>query len=269
MKHGLTSTALLLAGFALARAADPATAAGNADAQEPDDTALAAPLSKAVQRLADQEDLSVSDFAELAHKTVAWGQRISAGQAAKPVPEGPVRDALAAVTAGSARDPQAKAADWNQLRRDLEALLRTLPQQKKDEPQQSQKDEQKKEQKEQEQKQPPQQQKEEQKKQEQKPEEQKQSEQKPQEQKPQNKDSAFGDMKQPEEKKQQPPPQPQPSEMQQVGGEKKPAGEKADPATALQRQKLEQVKEQDSPARLFQLMEDKKPRPQDTTGKNW
>lgn len=268
MKHGLTFPALLLAGFALARAADPATTAGNADAQEPDDTALAAPLTKAVQRLADQEDLSVSDFAELAHKTVAWGQRISAGQAAKPVPEGPVRDALAAVGAGSARDPQAKAADWNQLRRDLEALLRTPPQQKKDEPQQSQKDEQKKEQKEQEQKQPPQQ-KEEQKKQEQKPEEQKQSEQKPQEQKPQNKDSAFGDMKQPEEKKQPPPPQPQPSEMQQVGGEKKPVGEKADPATALQRQKLEQVKEQDSPARLFQLMEDKKPRPQDNAGKNW
>ena len=109
----------------------------------------------------------------------------------------------------------------------------------------------------------------EQKQQEQKPEEQKQSESKPQEQKPQNKDSAFGDMKQPEEKKQQPPPPPS-SDMQQVGGsEKKPEAEKADPATALQRQKLEQVKEQDSPVRLFQLMDDKKKRPQDTPGKNW
>ena len=265
MKHGLHSTALLLASLALVHAAEPAVPS---DAAQPDDTALAAPLSKAVQRLADQDELSVSDLAELAHKTVAWGQRLSAGQAAKPVPEGPVRDALAAVTAGDALDPQSKAADWHQLRRDLEALLRTPPQQKKDEPQQSQKDEQKKEQKEQEQKQPPQQ-KEEQKQQEQKPEEQKQSEPKPQEQKPQNKDSAFGDMKQPEEKKQQPPPPPS-SDMQQVGGsEKKPEAEKADPATALQRQKLEQVKEQDSPVRLFQLMDDKKKRPQDTPGKNW
>ncbi len=265
MKHGLHSTALLLASLALAHAAEPAAPS---DDTPPDDTALAAPLSKAVQRLADQEELSVSDLAELAHKTIAWGQRLSAGQAAKPVPEGPVHDALAAVGAGDALDPQSKAADWHQLRRDLEALLRTPPQQKKDEPQQSQKDEQKKEQKEQEQKQPPQQ-KEEQKQQEQKPEEQKQSESKPQEQKPQNKDSAFGDMKQPEEKKQQPPPPPS-SDMQQVGGsEKKPETEKADPATALQRQKLEQVKEQDSPVRLFQLMDDKKKRPQDTPGKNW
>ena len=265
MKHGLHSTALLLASLALVHAAEPAVPSDDAP---PDDTALAAPLSKAVQRLAYQDELSVSDLAELAHKTVAWGQRLSAGQAAKPVPEGPVRDALAAVTAGDALDPQSKAADWHQLRRDLEALLRTPPQQKKDEPQQSQKDEQKKEQKEQEQKQPPQQ-KEEQKQQEQKPEEQKQSEPKPQEQKPQNKDSAFGDMKPPEEKKQQPPPPPS-SDMQQVGGsEKKPEAEKADPATALQRQKLEQVKEQDSPVRLFQLMDDKKKRPQDTPGKNW
>ena len=265
MKHGLHSTALLLASLALVHAAEPAAPSDDAP---PDDTALAAPLSKAVQRLADQEELSVSDLAELAHKTVAWGQRLSAGQAAKPVPEGPVHDALAAVGAGDALDPQSKAADWHQLRRDLEALLHTPPHQKKDEPQQSQKDEQKKEQKEQEQKQPPQQ-KEEQKQQEQKPEEQKQSEPKPQEQKPQNKDSAFGDMKQPEEKKQQPPPPPS-SDMQQVGGsEKKPEAEKADPATALQRQKLEQVKEQDSPVRLFQLMDDKKKRPQDTPGKNW
>ena len=266
MKHGLHSTALLLASLALVHAAEPAAPSDDAP---PDDTALAAPLSKAVQRLADQEDLSASDLAELAHKTIAWGQRLSAGQAAKPVPEGPVRDALAAVGAGNALDPQSKAADWHQLRRDLEALLRTPPEQKKEEPPQSQKDEQKKDQKEQqEQKQPPQQ-KEEQKQQEQKPEEQKQSESKPQEQKPQNKDSAFGDMKQPEEKKQQPPPPPS-SDMQQVGGsEKKPETEKADPATALQRQKLEQVKEQDSPVRLFQLMDDKKKRPQDTPGKNW
>jgi len=265
MKHGLHSTALLLASLALVHAAEPAAPSDDAP---PDDTALAAPLSKAVQRLADQDELSVSDLAELAHKTIAWGQRLSAGQAAKPVPEGPVRDALAAVGAGNALDPQSKAADWHQLRRDLEALLRTPPEQKKEEPPQSQKDEQKKDQKEQEQKQPPQQ-KEEQKQQEQKPEEQKQSEPKPQEQKPQNKDSAFGDMKQPEEKKQQPPPPPS-SDMQQVGGsEKKPEAEKADPATALQRQKLEQVKEQDSPVRLFQLMDDKKKRPQDTPGKNW
>ena len=143
MKHGLHSTALLLASLALVHAAEPAVPS---DAAQPDDTALAAPLSKAVQRLADQDELSVSDLAELAHKTVAWGQRLSAGQAAKPVPEGPVRDALAAVTAGDALDPQSKAADWHQLRRDLEALLRTPPQQKKDEPQQSQKDEQKKDQ---------------------------------------------------------------------------------------------------------------------------
>ncbi|HNW41505.1 MAG TPA: hypothetical protein PKN08_06355, partial [Opitutaceae bacterium] len=113
MKHGLHSTALLLASLALVHAAEPAVPS---DAAQPDDTALAAPLSKAVQRLADQDELSVSDLAELAHKTVAWGQRLSAGQAAKPVPEGPVHDALAAVGAGDALDPQSKAADWHQLR---------------------------------------------------------------------------------------------------------------------------------------------------------
>lgn len=259
---------LILVAHAWAGPAAPAAPAN-------EEAVLTAPLVKAVQRLAGQGNLAVADLAELAQKTIAWGQRLGSGQpgpaapSAQPLPEGPVRDALAAVAAGAALDPQAKAANWNQLRRDLEALLRPPPPQQKPEPPPSQKDqpEQKKEE-------PPPEQKPTPPKESAKPPEPK-SEQPPPDQKPpepQKKpgESAFGDMQKPEPPKTTPPPPPPPpAEMQQVGGEKKPAPEKTDPALALPQQKLEQLKTQDSPARLFQLLEDKNPRPEETPAKNW
>jgi len=103
---------VLLAGLiAFAR---PASAAE----ETPLDTA-SAPLAMLVNRLSLQDSQSASDWAEMAGTTITWGQQIKGlGQ---PVPEGPVRDGLAAVTAGSALD--AGAADWPKLRSDLRDLL--------------------------------------------------------------------------------------------------------------------------------------------------
>jgi Ca-activated chloride channel family protein len=221
------------------------------------------PLGKIVGRLADQDTRTGRDWAELARETVTWGQKIQSEQ--RPVPEGPVRDALAAVDLGAGLD--AKTADWPQLRRELEALLQ---QPEPPPPQQKQEQREKQDQGKQDQKQQPQQ--------DQQQSEQSQSDQQ-QEQQPQQsdaaqpeekqdgkQDSAFGDMK---EKAEPPPP---PRDTQKVGGapeKKEGEQEPTDPSLAMPLQKLDQVRNQDSPARLFQLMDgEKKPAPA-RQGKNW
>ena len=220
-----------------------------------DTDVYAAPLAKTVQRLAAQEHYAPNDWAELARQTITWGQRQQ--EAKQPVTEGPVRDGLAAVSAGEKLD--AKAADWAQLRRDLEALLQKSDQQQQqqqqNQPQKNQSD----------QNQQPQQQQQ----QHQQSPDKSGSEQNPPPPKPsdaQKSESAFGDL-QKESKPNEPPPS---SEMQKVGGtEKKEAPEKLDPALTLPLQKLEQLKDNDSPARLFQIMEgEKKPTPA-KKGKDW
>jgi len=226
-----------------------------------DTDVYAAPLAKTVQRLAAQPNYAANDWAELARQTITWGQRQQ--EAKQPVTEGPVRDGLAAVSAGEKLD--AKAADWAQLRRDLEALLQKpdpQQQQQQKQPQKNQSD----------QNQQPQQQ-------QQQSQDQSGSDQKsppPQssdapKQEPKNEDrkppeSALGDQ-QKESKPNEPPPS---SETQKVGGtEKKEPPENLDPALALPLQKLEQLKDKDSPARLFQIMEgEKKPTPA-KKGKDW
>jgi len=251
----LPTVALLLLCFLSALRFPPSAFASE------DTDVYAAPLAKTVQRLAAQERYAANDWAELARQTITWGQRQQ--EAKQPVTEGPVHDGLAAVSAGEKLD--AKASDWAQLRRDLEALLQKSDQQQQ---QQQQKQAQKNE--------PDQNQQQQQKQQSQ---DQSGSEQKAppaQSSKSEKKDSPSEDRKSPESafgdlQKESRPPQPPPSsETQKVGGtEKKEAPENLDPTLTLPLQKLEQLKDQDSPARLFQIMEgEKKPTPA-KKGKDW
>ncbi|HUJ45449.1 MAG TPA: VWA domain-containing protein [Opitutaceae bacterium] len=88
-----------------------------------DTSAYAAPLSKLIERLSAQPELSAGDCATLARETITWGQRLhGAGQAVMP---GPVRDALAGVDTGEKL--AAKAADWPRFREELEELLKKPP----------------------------------------------------------------------------------------------------------------------------------------------
>ena len=232
-------------------------------------------LSRIVSRLSTAASRSGRDWAEFARETVTWGSRLKS--TGDQVPEGPVRDALAAVDLGSQLDP--KTADWPKLREELEALLQK-PEEPPPQDQQKQEDQQNQQQQNQDQQKQDQQQKQNSSDQQQKqdqPQQQKDSEQKqepqdsekqPQNQKqPQDREdqSAFGDM----EEKNIPPP---PEETQQVGGvpeRKEGTPPPADPNLALPLQKLEQLKNQDSPAELFQLMEDRKDDSSRKTKKDW
>jgi Ca-activated chloride channel family protein len=248
----------------------PARAAEGSDA-------LVAPLSQVVGRLAAQDNRAAADWAELGRTTLTYGQRLQSAQ--QPVPEGPVRDALSAVDAGAALD--AKAADWPQLRKDLEALLQRSEEQKKQEQQQKQPQQDQSQQ----QNQSQQQKQDEKKQQDQQSQSQSDSGQKQEQsasqnqadrqksesgqQPPKENSSAFGNM----QDLSPPPPKPPQGETQKVGGTpgRRPEAEaEADPAMAAQLQKLDQLRDQDSPAKLFQIMEgdQKKTEPQNK-GKNW
>jgi Ca-activated chloride channel homolog len=276
----LSSVALPASGLAAVTIKKAPAASSTSPAASPLPAAPAAPepspLAKVVARLSAAETRSARDWAELGRETATWGSRLQSEK--QPVPEGPVRDALAAVDLGSKLD--ANVTDWRKLREDLEALLK-----KPDEEQQQQQEQQDKNEEQQEQ-----QQKQDQKQQEQKsdqkkqdksgqpqssPQDQKDSSQKqdpaqneeskPPEQKPPG-ESAFGDMNQ----KDEPPPPPQ-QNTQKVGGapdKQEAEKEPSDPALALPMQKLEQLRNQDSPAQLFQLMEGEK-KAQKKTGKDW
>jgi len=215
-------------------------------------------LGHIVGRLAAQDSASALDWAELGHETATWGQQAQSAQ--QSVPPGPVRDALAAVDAGSALDP--KAADWPKLRADLEALLKKpedkkqdqkQDQQKKNQPQQQQKNQQ------QNQKNQPQN-----RNQQQNPQD---SQQQQDEQQPQQNQ---GNSPQSQSQQQQ---QQQPGATQKIGGRsesqpKDPA--EADPELAVPLEKLGEVRDQDSPGALFEMIENNEPRPPpNKNGKNW
>lgn len=247
-----------------------------ADAQPQSEAPL---LSRIVSRLSESEQRTARDWAEFSRETITWGTRLQSSQ--QPVPQGPVRDALAAVDLGSKLDP--KTADWPKLREELEALL----QQSEDEQQQQQQDQQN-----QDQQNPDQQQKDQQKQspQDQQKQDSSEDQQQPQQNdspsqdQPQQKDqpqqqessrseqspqkeesqSAFGDMKEP--------PPPPPEETQKVGGvpeQKDGAPPPTDPALALPLQKLEQLKNQDSPAELFRMMQEQTGETPKTPKKDW
>lgn len=232
----------------------------------------AATLSKIVGRLSTQRECSALDWAELGGETVSWGENLlSTGQ---PVPEGPVRDALAGVGIGRESDP--KAADWPRIQSELEKLLEKPKENKSQQDQkqdQRNQDQQKQEQQKQDQNQhnnqsrdqkqgsppPPGQQG--------NPGEPRQQQSKAQDQNPPKPQDAFGDMQKPASS---PPPE-QP--MQKVGGVRK--DESNDPARknpelAIPLEKLDQLKGEDSPGELFELLRKGEPIPPVTsTGKNW
>ena len=240
-----------------------------------------AALTSIVTRLAAAPERSGRDWAELARETVTWGQRLRSGQ--QPVAPGPVNDALAAVTAGSALDPNT--ADWSKLREELNALLKKPDEKNQDDQKQ---DQEKKDQKDQNQSQDKNQQQQDKNKskddksdpsQDQKGDpsqnsddknESKDSPEKPDSKPPEGKDGqqAFGDMK---DKEPSPPPPPPEGDTQQVGGQpdQKPADANADPSLVMPLQKLEQLRNQDSPAKLFRLMQGDPGRTPDKKGKNW
>ena len=234
-------------------------------------------LSRMVGRLAAAPEHRARDWAELGRETVTWGSQLKGG--GQQVPEGPVRDALEAVSLGQKLD--GRAADWARLRTELEELLETPPEpppeQKPDQP--PPKQEQDKNQKKDSQQQqksspgdpPP----------DQPPPEGEQGQPPPdQQQKPENtpgkdsppgeappdQDPALGDLNREE------PPSPPPEPTQKVGGQPErkegPPPEAANPALALPLQKLDQLRAQDSPAQLFQLMEGER-KPARKTGKDW
>ena len=266
---------LLLLGAARAVAADDA---------QPDP---AASLSKIVGRLSAKADCSPQDWSELGQETVTWGQHVKSGS--KPVPEGPVRDALRAVDNGERSD--AKAADWPRMRSELEDLLKKPDdkdqnQQNKDQDQkqnQNQKQDQKQDQKKDPKKDPQQQDAKQDKPKDQdqqgskpdKPQDSKDQndsqQNKPGEEKKPSQESAFGDMK---KGAPTPPPREEPrGSMQKVGGVKKDQPEdpaRNNPELAVPLEKLEQLKSQDSPAELFGMMRKGEPTPTPAnTGKNW
>lgn len=252
----LAASCALLVPRAFAQAAAPATAAPTSPL-----------LAKIVGRLAVADERTARDWADFGHETVTWGSRLQSSQ--QPVPEGPVRDALAAAELGARLDP--KTTDWPKLREELEALLK-----KPEPPKQDQKEDQQK-QDQQQQKQQNQdksdnsdksENKDQQKSQEKpqdssQPQEQEKGQPKPPPKPKEDQQSAFGDMKD------RPPPPPQ--STQKVGGvpEKKQAEPPADPALAVPTQKLDQLRNQDSPAELFKLMDaDKDQTPRKKT-KDW
>jgi len=215
-------------------------------------------LGRMVGRLSGEDQRSAIDWSELAGQTVTWGRRLQSS--GEPVPEGPVRDGLAAVDAGSVMDP--KAADWGQLRAQLEEMLKKSEDQKqKQQQQQKQQDKQQKQQQDQNQRRQnsggsPQQQ-------QGQPQNQSGQPSNPQNSAPEQQ-SAFGDVK----GQQQPPP----SGNQQVGGRpenKRPDPAEADPSLTAPLQKLDQLRDQDAPAELFQMIENNEPHPPETKGKNW
>jgi len=231
----------------------------------------AAPLSKIVGRLSAQDRRSARDWSEFGRETVTWGQHLRSDD--RPVPEGPVRDALAAVDIGAQLDP--KASDWAHLRSELEELLQK-PEEKKKPPQQQQQQQSQNQEQKQDQQQG------------QNPDEQqgspppsgkqeksadrngRQQEKAPESRRPEGQ-NAFGDMSPPASP---PPAQNEPqSAMQKVGGSRKnqpndPA--RNDPELAVPLEKLEQVKDQDSPGELFELLRRGEPTPPPkSAGKNW
>jgi Ca-activated chloride channel family protein len=272
-KLATTAASLLVLVF-LVRSSPSASALQPSAASSTPPTAPAVPpaasLSKIVGRVATAETRNARDWSELGHETVIWGSRLQGEQ--QPVPEGPVRDALAAVDTGSKLDP--KATDWEKLRQDLEALLQK-PEDQKQKQDQKQNDQQNKDQKDQ-QKQDQQDKQNQQKSDQQQQQDKKDQQQQKQDQQNQNSDdqkkpgeSAFGDMQKKDQ--QPPPPPPQDSGTQKVGGQEKKdqQPEQADPSLALPLQKLDQLRNQDSPAQLFQLMDGDKKNGPKKVGKDW
>jgi len=215
-----------------------------------DTSAYAAPLGKLVERLAGQPNLLVGDYAALAQETLTWGRRVQ--DAKQPVLPGPVRDALLCVDLGEKLD--AKAADWPQLRHDLEELLKKPP-----EPPPQQKQQQN------------QQQQQQQDKQQQQPQQNsgggQQAQNEQQQSQPQNPESQPQGQQQ--EQSAPKPERPNTGDTQKVGGQPPPQEERGNPSLALPIQKLDQLRNEDSPAELFRLLDSRQQNAPPKKGRDW
>jgi Ca-activated chloride channel family protein len=266
---------LLSSGFCLS-----ASAAEN-------DATVADTLTKVVGHLSAQDSTSARDWANLAQTTITYGQRLQSTQ--QPVPEGPVRDALAAVDAGEALD--ANTADWPRLRRELAALKKNPDEQKPPQQQQKQPQSQKNDSDQNQQNsqknqssggksqsgQSQQNQSSQSQKSDAAKNQQNSQQNSPSSGSPQNQQTpgppAFGDMK--ENSPTPAPPRPQPAEareLQKIGGvPEKRTGDAAtdDPTLIVPMAKLDQLKQQDSPAALYELLRGENAPPPTPNGKNW
>ena len=248
-----------------------AAATIQAPTQQVNQSTSGAMIGRIVGRLSGPISPSARDWSELAQQTLTWGDDIKKENGT--IPEGPVRDALAGVTAGESLDK--KAADWSTLRSKLEELLQKKEDKKEEQKKQDQKqdqkqdkdDKQKQDQKDKNDKSQNKDQKDSKSsdsKDQQSKADQNKSEQQKKQQQQKNSESAFGDMKSPPQKPQ--------SGKQDVGGVKKnerPDPAKQDEALAAPLQKLDAIKENDSPAELFQMIQNTEPHPQTKKGKNW
>ncbi len=225
------------------------------------------PLLELVSRLAASGRLEPADLARLATLTAERGEEARA--AGSPFPEGAVRDGLAATEAGRRAAP--RAADWPALRERLERLLEAPPRdQQEQQPQQPQDQQDQPDQSDQsdDQKQPGQ------------PGQPGQSGQPDQPGQP-------GEPSPSDERSPGPPPDPGQADQSPAPGEKAsddeptqqaggvsasgrdaereaPADPAAqDPALAPHLQRLGRVRDNDSPARLFQLLQEADPLPDD------
>lgn len=269
-----------LGGFGIAVALHAATLAnpppptistpgGEQSPPPPDDT-----LPKLVAELAQKDSLDAVDCSRLAQETINHGQ--AARQTGKPTPPGVIEDGLAAVAKGQAADP--KAADWENLRQQLEELLKPPPQQDQQKQDEQEKDEEKKNEQQQQQDQQSNDEKsddkqqQEQQKQDQKSDDQKKQQQQEENQSEQQKqeEQQQQEKKQSEPEQQQAKPDEQKKETQKIGGEQAPDDERNEhPELAVPLQKLDEVRDQDSPAELFQLLHNEEPRSPDQPKKDW
>ncbi len=118
-KSTVASVALGLAGLALS----PPEVAAVEQVAPPDPAEIMAsyeaPLNDLIARLAAQQEVAATEFADLAEETLTWGnQMLQTGQQPQP---SVVLDALAGVDVGEVMDEWA--ADWPSLREALEKLL--------------------------------------------------------------------------------------------------------------------------------------------------
>lgn len=235
-------------------------------------------LPKLVAALSAQPGLAAADCARFARETITHGQTaLQSGQPPKP---GILHDGLAAVAQGEALDDQA--ADWPDLRRQLEQLLEPPPPQQDQQNQDEQKkDEEKENEQQQQQNQQDQQQQDPQNQDDKTGDQQQQQQQekkKPEQEQQQSEDQKSEQQKQQEqqEKKQSETEQQQAKadeskkDTQKIGGEPAADDERREhPELAIPLQKLDEVRDQDSPAELFQLLQNDEPRDPGQPRKDW
>lgn len=268
----------------------PAAAQSGDPAAEP--PSFEGPLNALITQLSTQPTVAAREFAQLANETIQYGQQVL-GTGEKPS-VGTIHDALDGVDAGESLDPHA--ADWPQLRADLEKLL----EESQEPPPQDQEQEQDEENEDESEDEGDDGDKGDQGDQgdqgddgepgedgqegeqgengdsesetqdgEGEPSEsdsenqesqdgKNQDQSEPEQRKNEHNESAFGDLDEPQEA---PEPQPQPQQPdpgnQKIGGQQTQTQEaQENPELAVPLQKLDQLKQQDSPAQLFQLMQD-------------